>query len=479
MKKLLILILLAVILSGCGGVPSGGGSDAKLIYAAIDDEGFNTGTLVVTDTNGKKMGEINLPEHQGRAYVRFIPTRSPGIVIAIQDSPDADRQTYWVNTGTGEVKLLDLADYPGVNSFFKSYSARFMVLEMGNPVEGIQARLIDLQTGALTNINVLFEGTEIRNGGIFSPDESHLLIRTDSGLWILPTVDPNALQLIADQGGLFYFSANGERVIYSPREDGVSYIKTYSIASKTSEIVYESPDNLLLSGIAPRNSDEIFVSKKGSINLLNIQTGEVKVIFEKPDFVPDKFIISSSGENVLAVNTFDKEYFLVDLDTLEAQSLEDLNGLEFWLYTLNLSAGTSQGWAYFVDGSVDTKVMKAVDFRNGKIIDTMSLKDDEPFRPFVFVTNFPSEDSTSFLVSGFNNKSEMVAWAINSDAELTVPLQGPEKAMFGLGGISQDGRWGVYSVNGSKDDKSVVVIDMKTGKTRTIAPGTSPVWLVD
>lgn len=481
LKKLLILILLAVVLSGCGSTPSGGGMNEKLIYAAIDDEGWNTGTLVITDVNGRKMGEINLVEPEGRVYINLVPTRAPGIVLALQNSPDMDPQSFWVNTLTGEVKRLDLPDLPRVNSFFKSYSARFFVLEMGNPVEGIQAQLIDLQTGSLVDLKLLLKGDEKIRGGYFSTDESFLLISTDKSLWLLPTGDPDSLHLITENLNQFMFGPGGDQVIYSERIDDTTTIKTYTMSTKGTKNIYDTTYRLLMPGITTQNSDEIIVVQKGSVNTLNIQTGEFQTVFEKEDFVADRILKSVSEKSILALNTFDREYFLINLDTLDSQSLDELVGLEFWSKNLNLSVGSVQDWTYFVDSFVNpgTKVMKAINLDTGKVIDSLALKGDVEINNWVFATNFPSEGSAAFLVNGMTNNNEMSAWAINSDAELTVPLQGPDRAMFSLGGISQDGRWGVYSVNGAKDDKSVVLIDKKTGKTREIAPGTSPVWLVN
>jgi len=148
-----------------------------------------------------------------------------------------------------------------------------------------------------------------------------------------------------------------------------------------------------------------------------------------------------------------------------------------------MSAGSPQEWVYFVgfysNINPSIKVMKAINLDSGKISEILALNGNELIAHWVGATNFPSEGSNSFLMSGVNNKSEMLAWAINSDEGLRISLKGEYGAGFSLGGISQDGKWGVYSITGIKVDKSVVIINMKTGRTRTIAPGTSSVWLVD
>jgi hypothetical protein len=50
---------------------------------------------------------------------------------------------------------------------------------------------------------------------------------------------------------------------------------------------------------------------------------------------------------------------------------------------------------------------------------------------------------------------------------------------FKLGGISQSGSRVVYSMVSTLRKYQVIVIYMLTGKTKTIEPGFSPVWLVD
>ncbi|MCJ7695418.1 MAG: hypothetical protein MUO40_08305, partial [Anaerolineaceae bacterium] len=201
--------------------------------------------------------------------------------------------------------------------------------------------------------------------------------------------------------------------------------------------------------------------------------------FEKPDFAAFELLGSMSSENILAVDILKREYVLIEMKTHESRNLDNLNGMEFWSNRLNLPAGTPQDWAYFVDSQMNpgTRVMKAVNLDSGKIFETLTLNEDQVIHTWDFAFNFPSEGSSSFLVRGIDNYAYR-AWAINSDAGLALALEG-EDGDIAPGGISQNGRWGVYSVNGSKADKSVVVIDMKTGKTRTIASGTSPVWLVD
>ena len=481
MKKFMVFILMAGILFACSPTSLSADFNGEYIYVAIDAAGQPTGTLIVANIQGEEITQVQLPKIAGRYWINLYPTRASGIVIALRHSIDTFLdETYWINIGSGEVKLLDFeGNTYSLGELIGSTRRRFAVFNHTLTGLGDQRlKLIDLQTGALTDLNDINEAFLETRHGTFSPDESHLVLNEKGSLWLIPSEDPNAHQEIGDSYGGVFFSSDGKKICYCSKEEGIYAVNIYLLAENSSETFLSSSEFITVEGFVPNNNDQVFVSSKESLSLLNINSGEEIELLQ--DFGIFS-LVPSASENELLVHVdhmFTENAargystYLMELDTFDIELLDKLNGLSLY----DREVAPPAACVYFVDDLFSATQVKSFSFETRKIQDILNL--NEELTHFSIQT-FSSENAKSAFIWGLSQYA-LNAWGVNCEKDLLIDLEAEKVGWTSIGQVSPDNAWEIYDMRDPDTElQMITLLNMITGEKTLMAPGMSPVWLVE
>lgn len=476
-------------------------TNEMFLYLSIDDDGAGQHVLkeiVITDSNNNEPQRITLPAGMlWNEYSLFpIPNSGHAWLTRNDDSRlrgREDTRTFLINTHEG--KLHDFSnEIPGTTIHRRSVEEQHsgdntewdLLIDHMNNV----SLLIELNTNDIYDLNKMLGGVSLF-GGIFTPDDSHILADGDGEYWIIPTDDITASRRLGEDGHVIYacLSGDGQEVAYIRRmpETGNEII-IEDMAGSEPEIVatYDTcPENMVF---IP-GQDQLLIAQNGVLHALSLsnRSEETWGTYENTPYL----CASSGGEMLLFgdLQTYhgpapSNKWQLINVQTGQKRDLPELtgygcenyNGYNRWVIFLN-----TRNNLYGDDG------FYSLDLESGK---TSHFKLPEEIRDSIapegnlvygaYTSGFSSDGEYGlilFLLTGDGNYDPLQLWIINSNTgETSFLLSGD----YITGTISPDGhRIALNEITSSNEgiDTSITMMDITSHDGFKIAQGISPIWL--
>jgi hypothetical protein len=395
---------------------------------------------------------------------------------AILFTPD---NAYLVDAKEGDIQALALPPdaqgrvLPEAAQFSLSGGGQRWSL-LGSP-QGDQAYLIDLETAQVQDLlGTLASKSENVNFsfyGLFSPDETHLILGTDRDLWLLPTENPRRARRLGTARTQYgaNFSPDGERIVYLQRtEAGETQVMVAHVDGSGSEVVAAgdgfSHAHFVLGG---EGLVLFFEDKVTRLSLDDRQEGEL-LTFSGP---LQRLWIPTDGEKALFSYESGETavWQLIDLKEETARSLDDLEGY------LALFKDRGHRWLFFADSveRAGARRFAGLDLETGDVHELLTLDADTKFWS---LTGF-APDGEFALITALTDDDVSQLWLLRASGGAPRLLA---ESANSFGAFSPDGHWIAVSTMTRSDEQNqfeLALMETDGDETRSLGEGLRPVWV--
>jgi len=457
----LTLLLLVACKSGDEG-PAG-----LILYQTLDETGFKE--LVIVNPQGEEQHRIRMPD----LIRRGVPTQNSHQIVL-----DTSAKEVLVDAKQGTVQGLDFAGeaFPYVAHFRLSGGGKRWML-MGSPV-GDLTYLVNLETGQVHDMTTLVEGSPPIFYGLFAPAEEHVLLGIGSGLWLVPTANPDAARRLGADRVTYAssFSSDGKQVAYVQiAESGEFEVALEAVDGSKSEVV-ASAEFIQRVAFVPGEKQVLLVTleretSEAEIILLSLDDGQERELLTWPG-QPRQPWFSPSGKKALLVeDSSEVAWHLVDVQDGQVQTLDALKG-----YTAFL-ANPEHRWVFCVNNTsygAGERNFVSLDLESGEIKPAMDMDEELMYMGLSEV----AAEGRYALVTTMNPDKQMQLWLLRADGGEPRLLA---EAGSVSGAFSPDGRWVAVSTQTRTDDDrfetQVTLMEIEGDETRSVGEGVRPIWV--
>jgi len=466
MKKAAFLVILFVLVQLSCSLPFIPENQGYIVYQKVDSDAKPTSELVVLDAKGKELRSVDLPED-----VKFL-ARVPGFFnrYAVYQDAEVSNRLFRVDVETGEYQEYADFSLEGESVHLSGYSSRWLLFTGSQGVY-----LLNSETGKLTTVPV--EQNQSAAVGmiypsVISPDKGALIIYANTGYWLVTLDNPENPRLIggddAKKVGTLSFSDDGKQITYCLFEGESSRVIRENLDGSGSEEILSG--ERFFNIVKVPQHDQLLIVDEDSINLVSLKDGSEETLVDLDDHVR-MMLFDPEGKHVSfatsGMNQDTVHWSFIDLKTREVTLLDDLDGLEQGVSLYGMK------WS-FINTVYSTDVpyeFYSLNLETGKTNHLM--KTEMGSSPYYLSL---SSDGGEALMYGID-ETKMRFWLFQAEEGKATQLSDEDVAGAAM---SANGRWVVYCESTSGGDAreyTIMLLDTKTGESKKIASGYSPVWV--
>ena len=466
-KRILLFALAAALLlalSTCGQ----GGSQERLVYQAIGQDGKPDPELVMLDDTGKELRRIALPNDQ--AYP--IPAEATLSGHALYRDSTNEK---WLLVDVTSGSVQQFAGFGQAQEFPRMLCGAGAHWALLCGEKGLY--LLNADTGQASEIPVEFGPSSIVSLFVMSQvtrSGSHFLLwdAMTKGVWLVPTAAPEQARKLGPDGSDLsaILSDDGDFVVYLDRTDVEdNRVVKEEIDGSAAQAILSGPD--IRSVTFMPGNDQLVVNRSESVSLLSLDDLQERTLFTLAGdlqgilFDPDG---RKAAYGIRGSRTDPVEWTYLDLSTGEQRPLDALKG-----YVRGYGTAATR-WQFMTDGQPTNSSahIASLDLQTGQVRPLLFLE-GLGFMPIVSL----SDDGRIGLVTAYNKTGETQIWLLLADQDSAQLLAESKGA---TGRLSPDGKWVVVAIleqtaGGAKTE--VKLVPTGQGQEKLLGEGFMPVWV--